>query len=127
MAEQLNMSAIGDDVLMNAPPVTAGAPASLPEAHAETPAQPVLYDDATSSRHGRVAARSINMGFKAATGEGLDSDTSQTLGDVLGEMFGLASRHVNRLVYIAMLGMCVVPLIAVVLLKVLKPEAAQNE
>ncbi len=129
MTSQLNPAQIADDVLINAPEVTAAAvaPVAIKPMAEPVPAQPVLYDDTTSQRHGRVAARSINMSLKTATGEGLDNDTSDTLGDILSEVFGLASRHLNRMVYIAILGVCVVPMIAVVAMKILKTNGEGTE
>lgn len=121
MNKPLNPSAIADDVMTNAPPVTAGMPVPVTTNVEPEPAQPALYEDGVTSRHGKVAARSINMSLKTATGEELDPDMSATLGDILGEIFGLASRHVSRMVYMVMLALCVLPVLAAVLAKILKP------
>ncbi len=85
------------------------------------------YDDAASMRHGRVAGRSASLAFRHIVGEELDGDTEGTLGDVLGEMFGIANRHLSRAWYLGLLGMAVLPVAGVIAWKAYQPRKTEGE
>lgn len=90
-------------------------------------AQHAGYDDATCARHGRVAGRSVGIGFRHIVGENLDGDTENTLGDILGEMFGIANRHTSRSLYLGMLGLAVLPVVGVIVWKAYQPAPKTPE
>lgn len=85
-----------------------------PKNDAPAPQEPAVYADDVAARHGRVTAKSLNIGFNSIVGEKLDSDMETTLGDVMGEMFGIMSRLGNRWLYLGLLAVGVLPVFATV-------------
>lgn len=94
-------------------------------AHAE-PVRTAMPDE-NSLRHGRVAAKSMAVGYKGLTGEPLEEDISGTFADVMGELFGAVSRTGSRGLYYGVLGLCVLPVCAVIGTKVAQVLWSGNE
>lgn len=121
MAKQLDVNGLADEAITSSPDVDTAKAERAKQAFtgdagaaASVEAQSMVLTDDVSLRHGRVAARSVGIGFKSIVGEPLEDDISGTMGDVFGELFGLISRTGSKAFYWGLLGLTMVPVLGAV-------------
>lgn len=120
MAKLLDINALADEAIVTSPdvdPVKAerakAAFMADDAAHDSGPqsvAMPPVCADDISARHGRVAAKSVAIGYKNITSQPLDGDVAGTLGDVFGELFGILSRMGRGWAYWGVLAATLMPI-----------------
>jgi hypothetical protein len=119
----VDVDAMADEAIISSPEIDMQKAERVKAAHAggdaghDAPPYAELVrtaPDETSQRHGRVAAKSVAVGFKGITGDALEEDISTTMGDVMGELFGAISRTGSKGFYWGTLGLCLTPLAAVI-------------
>lgn len=94
----------------------------LPQAVASTASQPLqpvetMFGDDATRRHGKIAAKSLGVGYRGFVKEELDPDIRDTIGDAMGEVFGAASRMGSKLAYWGILLATLMPLLAVMVMR----------
>jgi len=116
--KRLDDDAAAREDILNAPE----ADEAVPEAVAASASMAVdapreaVFDDDSSSRHGRITAKSLGIGYKKIVGEALDGDIQGTISDVMGEVFSATSKTGNKAVYWSLLGLGLLPLFGVMVM-----------
>ena len=119
--QQLNTTALVDEMEASRHTVETPAPEAQTALQAvPQPAGVSLYDDEAAKRHGRIAAKSLAIGYKGLVRDDLDGDIRDTIGDAMGEVFTAASRAGSRMMYWAVLGLALAPLLAVMVSKAME-------
>lgn len=81
---------------------------------APTASQP-LFPTEASLRHGKIAGRSLAIGYQRSTGKDLDKEVADTAGEAMGEVFAAVAATGSKLIYWSLLLLALLPVLLAII------------